>query len=176
MSFIGLLTATEKQAHLGLLHMRPMKNHWKNPESLEKVIPISRSLHPYLRRWLQAANVLQEQPLNPLSHALQNLTDAAREDWGSHPGDPTSTGPCLAPARKQVVKKLPELKAIFLALKQFQYLCSDKIVLSNRQCSCCLHTQGRRNEFETTVCPTKENSDLVLQKAGASRPDTFQTS
>ena len=43
MSLIGLLTATEKQVHLGQLHMRPiqwhLKNHWRVPESLEKVIP-----------------------------------------------------------------------------------------------------------------------------------------
>ena len=48
MSLIGLLTATEKQVHLGRLHMRPiqwhLKNNWRVPESLEKVIPISRSL------------------------------------------------------------------------------------------------------------------------------------
>ena len=44
MSLIGLLTATEKQVHLGRLHMRPiqwhLKNYWRIPESLEKVIPI----------------------------------------------------------------------------------------------------------------------------------------
>ena len=51
MSLIGLLTAMEKQVPTGLvLHMRPiqwhLKNHWHIPESLEKVIPIPRSLHP----------------------------------------------------------------------------------------------------------------------------------
>ena len=48
MSLIGLLTATEKQVHLGRLHMRPtqwhLKNNWRVPESLEKVIPVPRSL------------------------------------------------------------------------------------------------------------------------------------
>ena len=37
MSLIGLLTATEKQVHLGRLHMRPiqwhLKNNWRVPES-----------------------------------------------------------------------------------------------------------------------------------------------
>ena len=51
MSLIGLLTATEKQVHLGRL--RPiqwhLKNNWRLPESLEKVIPVPRSLHPHLR-------------------------------------------------------------------------------------------------------------------------------
>ena len=53
MSLTGLLTATEKQVHLGRLHMRPiqwhLKNNWRVPESLQKVIPVPRSLHPHLR-------------------------------------------------------------------------------------------------------------------------------
>ena len=45
---IGLLTATEKQVHLGRLHMRPIQwhlNNWRVSESLEKVIPLPESLH-----------------------------------------------------------------------------------------------------------------------------------
>ena len=45
MSLIGLLTATK--VHLGRLHMRPiqchLKNNWRVPESLEKVISIPKS-------------------------------------------------------------------------------------------------------------------------------------
>ena len=52
MSLIGLLTATEKQVPLGRLHMRSvqwhLKRHWRVPESLEKEIPVPRSLHPHL--------------------------------------------------------------------------------------------------------------------------------
>ena len=66
MSLIGLLTATEKQVHLGRLHMRPiqwhLKNNWRVPESLEKVIPIPRSLHPHLEWWQDKRNVLQGLP------------------------------------------------------------------------------------------------------------------
>ena len=44
------LTATEKQVHPGLLYMKPiqghLKNNWRVPESLEKVLPIPRSLPP----------------------------------------------------------------------------------------------------------------------------------
>ena len=62
MSLIGLLTATEKQVHLCRLHMRLIhwhhKNNWRVPESLEKVIPIPRSLHPHLQWWLKEDNVL----------------------------------------------------------------------------------------------------------------------
>ena len=55
------LTATEKQVHLGRLHMRPivwhLKNNWRMPESLEKVIPVPRS---------------------------QIFTDASKKGWGTH--------------------------------------------------------------------------------------------
>ena len=47
------LTATEKQVHLGRLHIRLIqwhrKNNWRVPESLEKVIAIPRPLHPHLQ-------------------------------------------------------------------------------------------------------------------------------
>ena len=62
-----------------------------------------------------------------------------------------------------------KLKAVFLALKEFQDLCSDKVVLiySNRQHHiCCLHKQGKRHEVRPYVCPNMENPDLVLQETG----------
>ena len=55
MSLIRLLTATEKQVHLGRLHMRPiqwhLKQNWQVPESLEKVIPVPRLHQPHLEWW-----------------------------------------------------------------------------------------------------------------------------
>ena len=96
MSLIGLLTATEKQVHLGRLHMRPiqwhLKRHWRIPESLEKVIPIPGSLHPHLQWWLQEDNVLTGQPLHPVKHALQIFTDALKEGWGAHLNEHTARG------------------------------------------------------------------------------------
>ena len=96
MSLIGLLTATEKQVHLGRLHMRPiqwhLKQHWRIPESLEKVIPIPRSLYPHLQWWLQEDTVLTGQPLHPIKHALQIFTDASKEGWGAHLNDFTARG------------------------------------------------------------------------------------
>ena len=102
MPLIGLLTATEKQVHLGRLHMRPiqwhLKKHWRIPDFLEKVIPIPRSLHPHLQWWLQ-----------------ENNEHTARGSWS-------------LPESKLHINYL-ELKAVFLALKEFQSLCTDQIAL-----------------------------------------------
>ena len=132
MSLIGLLTATEKQVHLGRLHMRPiqwhLKNNWRVPESLEKIIPLPRSLHPHLQWWLEEDNVLQGQPLHPVRHALQIFTDASKEGWGAHLNEFTARGTWSVPESKLHINYL-ELKAVFLALKEFQNLCVDKMVL-----------------------------------------------
>ena len=130
MSLIGLLTATEKQVHQGRLHMRPiqwhLKNNWRVPESLEKVIPVPKSLHPHLRWWLEESNVLLGQPLHPLKHALQIFTDTSKEGWGTH--EHTARGAWSLPESKLHINHL-ELKAVFLALKEFRTLVCNKTVL-----------------------------------------------
>ena len=132
MSLIGLLTATEKQVHLGRLHMWPiqwhLKNNWRVPESLEKVIPVPNSLHPHLRWWLEESNVLLGQPLHPLKHALQIFTDASKEGWGAHLDEHTARGTWSLPESKLHINHL-ELKTVFLALKEFRTLCCNKTVL-----------------------------------------------
>ena len=126
MSLIGLLTATEKQLHLGRLHMRPiqwhLKNNWRVPESLEKVIPVPRSLHPHLKWWLEESNVLPGQPLHPLKHALQIFTDTSKEGWGAHLNERTARGTWSVPESKLHINHLA-------VLKEFQDLCSNNIVL-----------------------------------------------
>ena len=129
---IGLLTATEKQIWSGRLHMQPIqwhvKCHWHVPESLEKVIPLPPSLHPDLDWWLNESNVLWGQPLHPLQHALQIFTDTSNKGWGAHLRDSTARGVWSDPESHLHINFL-ELKAVFLALKSFEYLCRDQIVL-----------------------------------------------
>ena len=129
MSLIGLLTATEKQVCSGRLHMRPiqwhLKRHWHVPEILEKVIPVPQSLHPHLDWWLDEANVLKGQPLHPLQHAVQLFTDASNEGWGTHF---TARG-IWSPLESLLHINFLELKAVLLAIRQFEHLCKDQIVL-----------------------------------------------
>ena len=132
MSLIGLLTATEKQVCSGHLHMRPiqwhLKKHWHVPEVLKKVIPIPQSFHPHLDWWLDEANVLKGQLLHPLQHAVQLFTDASNEGWGAHLGDSTARGVWSSMESLLQINYL-ELKAVLLALKAFEHLCRDQIVL-----------------------------------------------
>ena len=171
MSLIGLLTATEKQVHLGRLHMRPiqwhLKNNWRVPESLEKVIPVPKSLHPHLRWWLEESNVLLGQPLHPLKHALQIFTDASNEGWGAHLDDHTARGTWSLPESKLHINHL-ELKAVFLALKEFRTLVCNKTVLiatDNTTVVAYINKEGG-DEVGLTVCPTVENPVLVHQTTG----------
>ena len=150
-----------------------LKKNWRVPESLEKVIPIPESLHPHLKWWLEEGNVLQGQPLHPLRHALQILTDASKKGWGTHLNEHTARGTWSLPKSKLHINYL-EIKVVFLALKKFQDFCSDKTSsCSNRQhYSGVIHTQRRRHEVGLTVCPVVENPDLVLQQTGDSQSPT----
>ena len=112
--------------------MRPiqwhLKRHWRVPESLEKEIPVPRSLHPSLLWWTKETNVLTGQPLHPLSHAVQIFTDASKEGCGAHLGDFTARGVWSVPESHLHINFL-ELKAVLLALRRFQHLVQGKAVL-----------------------------------------------
>ena len=92
------------------------------------MIPIPRSLHPHLQWCLEENNVLTGQPIHPVKHALQIFTDASKEGWDTRLNEHTARGTWSLPESKLHINYL-ELKAVFLALKEFQDLCSDKIVL-----------------------------------------------
>ena len=62
------------------------------PESLEKLIPIPKSLHPHLKYWLEKDSVLHGQPLHPLKHALQSFTDTSTEGCGAYLNEHTARG------------------------------------------------------------------------------------
>ena len=129
MPLIGFTNSYRKKVHLGRFHRRPIQWHlWKVSESLKKVIPIPRSLHPHLQWWLKEDNVLTDQPLHPIKHALQIFIDASIEGWGTHLNEHTARGMWSLPGSKLHINYL-ELKAVFLALKEFQDLCLNKIVL-----------------------------------------------
>ena len=133
------------------------------------MIPVPRSLHPHLRWWLEESNVLPGQPLHPLKHALQIFTDASKEGWGTHLDEHTARGTWSLPESKLHINHL-ELKAVFLALKEFQSLCCNKTVLiatDNTTVVAYINKErGGGGEIGLPVCPTVENPVLVHQEAG----------
>ena len=176
MSLIGLLTTTEKQVHLGRLHMRPiqwhLKSNWRIPESLEKRIPLPRSLHPHLQWWLKEDNVLTGQLLHPIQHALQIFTDASKEGWGAHLNEFIARGTWSLLESKLHINCL-ELKAVFLALSVPKSVHEKDGFSSNRQhYSSGLHQQGGRHEVGPALCPTLENLDLVHRETSDSEGPT----
>ena len=138
MSLISLLTATEKQVYLGQLHMRPiqwhLKKNWRVPESLEKVIPIPRSLHPQLKRWLEESNLLQGQPLLPLKQALQIFTDTSKEGWGAHLNEHT--------ARETLILFCDNLHLSFAKALCKKYMIYNRTIYTESpSCLYCLYTE-----------------------------------
>ena len=73
--------------------------------------------------------MLLGQPLHLLKHALQIFTDASKKGWGAHLDEHTARGTWSLPESKLHINHL-ELKAVFLALKEFRTLCPcNRIIL-----------------------------------------------
>ena len=119
--------------------------------------------------------MLLGQPLHPLKHALQIFTDASKEGWGAHLDEHTARGQWSQPESKLHINHL-ELKAVFLALKEFQTLVFNKTVLvaTDNTTVVAYINKERGDEIGLSVCPTVENSVLVHQAAsnpqGTSHP------
>ena len=148
MSLIGLLTATEKQVHLGRLHMPPiqwhLKNSWRVPESLEKVIPVPKSLHSHLEWWLEESNVLPRSSITPTKTCSTAVCRRLKRRLGAHLNEHTARGDwSLTESKLHII--FFELKVVFLALKKFQDLCQNNIVLvatDNTTVVACVNKEG----------------------------------
>ena len=115
--------------------------------------------------------VFQGQTLHPLSNALQIFTDASREAWGTQLGDLMARGIWSLPESKLHINYLG-LKTVFLAVKEFQDLCSDKIVLIVTDNTIVVAYINKEGAIGPTVYHIAENSDLVLHEAGDSQGAT----
>ena len=106
---------------------------------------------------------------HPIKHALQIFTDASIEGWGAHLDERTARGTWFPLGSKLHIKYL-ELKAVFQTLKEFQDLCSNKIVLvATDNTTVVSYIKGWRHEVGPTWCPTMENLDLVYQETSDSK-------
>ena len=182
MSLIGLLTATEKQVHLGRLHMRPIqwhlkkkkKKNWRVPEIISREgYPSTKVPAPSLTMVARGRQCTSRPTITPSKTCSANFYRRIKRRVGRS----LKRVHCkrvLVGAGKQAAHNYLELKAVFLALKEFsKSLCRQNSPGSNRQYySSSLHKQGRRNEVGPTVCPTVENLDLVFPATSDSKSST----
>ena len=178
MSLIGLLTATEKQVHLGRLHMRPiqwhLKNNWRVPESLEKIIPIPKSLHPHLKWWLEEDNVCYRSTFTPTRACSANFYRRIKRRVGCTLKRAYSKGKLITPG-KQAAHKLPRVKgSSFGTTRVPSSLHEQGSSRSYRQYHCgSLHKQRRGNEVGPPVCLTLEDPHLVHKKSSDPQSSTY---
>ena len=169
MSLIGLLTATEKQVHLGRLHMRPiqwhLKNNWRVPESLEKIIPA-----PTFTVVVRRKQCFARSTTTPNKTCSANLYRRIKRRVGRSFKRAHCKG-FLVSARKQNAHKLSGVKSSFPSFKRVPGpLCRQDSPSGNRQHdSGSLHKQGGRHEVGPAVCPTVENLDLVFPASSYSQ-------
>ena len=120
--------SNRKQVHLGRLHMRPiqwhLENNWRVPESLKKMIPVPKSLHPPSKVVAGGKQCASRSTITPSKTCSANLYRRIKRGWGAH----TARGQWSLPESKYHINHL-ELKAVFLALKEFQTLVFNKTVL-----------------------------------------------
>ena len=88
MSLIGLLTSIEKMVTDGCLHIRPfqfhLKKHWRYHQSLDNLLPWSKTISAHLEWWRNPTNMIKGTDLHPKDHNIQIFSDASNEGWGTH--------------------------------------------------------------------------------------------
>ena len=107
-----------------------LKNKWRVPESSLKGYPypkVTPSSFKMVAAFFVSFYIFQGQPY-PFSHAMPIFADTSKEEWGAHFREHTARGNWSLPENKLHINDL-KLKAVFLALKEFQDFCSGKITI-----------------------------------------------
>ena len=110
--------------------------------------------------------------ITPTKTCSASLYRRIKKGWGSHLIEHTAKETWSLPESQLHINYL-ELKAVFLALKQFQDLCLNKTVLiatDNTTVVACINKEG--DEVGHLMCPSIENPDLVYRETGNSQGST----
>ena len=176
MSLIGLLTATEKQVHLGRLH----ETHTVASQEQLESAGISREGHPSTQipapTLTMVAKRKQCAPRSTLTPHKTCSADFYRR-IKRRVGRSLKRAHCkgvLVSARKQAAYKLSGTKSSLPSLKRVpRSLYRQDSSCSNRQYnSGILHKQGGRHEVGPAVCIAVENLDLVFPQTSNSKSPT----
>ena len=158
--------------------MRPiqwhLKNNWRVPESLEKVIPLPGSLHPHLQ-WLVARGkqCASRSTITPYKACSANIYRRIKRRVGRS----LKRVHCkrvLVGTGKQTAHKLSGAQSSVSGPQGVpKSLCRQNSSSSNRQYySGRLHKQGRGHEIGPSMCSTVENLDLVFPATSDSKSAT----
>ena len=116
MSLIGLLTATEKQVHLGRLHMRvASQKQLEGTRVTRKRDFNSQVPAPPLTMVAKRRQCSHRSTTTPNKTCSANIYITSKEGWGAHLNQHTARGSWSLPESKLHINYL-ELKAVFLAL------------------------------------------------------------
>ena len=172
----GLLTATEKQVHLGRLHPIPIQWHLKKqlegPRITRKGDTSTQVAPPSLKMVAGGKQCATRSTITPSKACSADLYRHIKRMVGHSLKRMYCKGK-LVPSRKQVAHKSSETKGGLSGLKQVQDLCSNNIVLlatDNTIEIAYINNEG--DEVGPFVCPTVENPDLVHQETGNSQSST----
>ena len=175
MFLISLVTATEKQVHLGRLHMRLIQWHQKKtklegPRITGKGDPNPQVPAPPFTMGAEGRQCTYRPTITPNKTCSANISRHINRRVGRSLRRAHCTGTWSLPGSKLHINYL-ELKAVFLALKECpRPLLKQDSTCSNRQHhSSIIHKQGRRHEVGPSLCPTMENLDLVYQETSDSK-------
>ena len=132
---------------------------WRVPESLDKQIPVAFKLVAGGRQCTTRSTI------TPAKTCSANLYRHIKRRRDAHLNEHTARGTWAGPEPQLHINYL-ELKAVFLALKQFQDVCPEQLSThSHRQHhSGCLYKQGGRDEVGPPMCPSMENPDLMSRR------------
>ena len=68
--------------------MRPfqfhLKEHWRYPQSLDRLLPWSETISAHLHWWQKPTNMMKGVHIHPKDHSMQIFTDASNKGWGTH--------------------------------------------------------------------------------------------
>ena len=118
--------------------------------------------------------VAREKQCASISTITPTKTCSQKEGWGTNLNEHTARGTWSLPESRLHINYL-ELKAVLLTLKEFQDPCENNIVVIATYNTTVVDNINKEGggEVGPPVCPSVENSDLVLQETGDSQ-STFQ--
>ena len=163
MSLIGLLASTEKKVPEGRLHMRPfqfhLKEHWRYPQSLDNLLPWTKTISAHLDWWQNPTNVMKGAHLHPKDHSIQLFTDASNEGWGAHL-EQTSTQGLWSDRAKKATHKCSKAEGGFSGFKD---QCQNQTVLvatDNSTVVAYINKQGGTHSAEmcSRLVPSLQNN------------------